>query len=551
MLQSLMSTQDSESFSHGDRIAFSPFEVREDHDGHPMQSQCQFHVELHQGDNDVAHLRDPDLTAHFLTNKSMNRLVQVFGMEWSGEKPEMHERCNPWTVCCFLEQISSDPISTTKELKAFMEKYSLTRFIPFDEQKTAAEIRNELCQLLSCIQPMRLAVYDGQHREAVAGYASIGYWHPGSRAELGEEAWQETFEGAKEKGFPFNAPDRDESTFQHNTSVSVRIGGAKNKQMDYPTATREIQKYAISQETAQRTNVTTDLLSIAYEFITAENSGITVDHTFDSFWSRPTRKQFNATNAKLMTQVGTGFTDYVERRQLGSVCASKNKEFNANAIIEALRTGDGVSLMMTNGRSSIADTSTETAAVLFAMKFLMPTAKGRRAWKEFLARKRPARENNKVPPEEIAAARSSGFFAEAFVSKLVQVVEHLREKIRFERALLRALEIRDIEEAPIPDNENSVIDLTNWSVYEEMKKCKNQTQLDSKVGGKNFLTNQSTRFNLAITMEVVADFFSTIVELGIDPALDTNKVLDNEENQTHGKGKGKKLQNTTLRLYLL
>ena len=88
------------------------------------------------------------------------------------------------------------------------------------------------------------------------------------------------------------------------------------------------------------------------------------------------------------------------------------------------------------------------------MKFLMPTAKGRRAWKEFLARKHPARKNNTIPPEEIAAARSSGFFAEAFVSKLVQVVEHLREKIIFERALLGALEINEIEGALIPKNEN-------------------------------------------------------------------------------------------------
>ena len=216
MMMTMMDDSPICSFSNGSHIGYTPFQVQCDLGGHPLSSQSRVEKSVDGGKTESVFLEDPRLTAYFVTNGVFRRTLRTFGFEWSDmPKNAENKRCHPRFICTFLEMISEYPITTNVEIKNSMENFKLDRIHKFDQSKTPAENRNDLCHVISAVQQLRLSVYDGQHRDAAIQFGSIGYWTPSKRVILDPVVWQRSFLDTKEAGlFPFEAPGVPEDQFQ-------------------------------------------------------------------------------------------------------------------------------------------------------------------------------------------------------------------------------------------------------------------------------------------------------------------------------------------------
>ena len=168
LMESATSTDERLSFENGDPISFTFFEVGQE-PCHSVMLRTHSRVEVTADDTHDKYdgfIVDPDLRAGLCTKKSFKRLVRVLGYEWHCFPDEDDMAVDLNTFIALMKKLSYFKLDTNSEIKKIMEHFWLDRLMELDGALTPAENRDRLSEVICALQPCRLGVYNGQHREA-------------------------------------------------------------------------------------------------------------------------------------------------------------------------------------------------------------------------------------------------------------------------------------------------------------------------------------------------------------------------------------------------
>ena len=187
LLKSLISPDDKHDFSSGDKMSVAFYEVKDTskmsreqimRSGfQPIMTQTAMEV----NDDTFGIGRIKDRAAGMVTIDGMARCLQFFNYEWgagasvsSASVQVMHEH-----FVTFMKLLAEVDLSTHETMKTtLIEQFHLGHCFTVLEEMTMEANIAAFGDLLRAFVPLRVAVYDGQHRLMTMCYAATGQYHP-------------------------------------------------------------------------------------------------------------------------------------------------------------------------------------------------------------------------------------------------------------------------------------------------------------------------------------------------------------------------------------
>ena len=170
-MQSLMSSNPTLSFDGNDNISVCAYKMSKT-SKHVIATHCK--VESSDGDGKAynGYIQDPEWKATLLLVGSFRRLLQVLNLQWAS--PELDSApLGMEPLMTLFALLSKYPLVTNEQIKLFFNDFGFERFYKFNKTQSPARNRDLLCELFACLQPCRIAIYDGQHRELACLHALL------------------------------------------------------------------------------------------------------------------------------------------------------------------------------------------------------------------------------------------------------------------------------------------------------------------------------------------------------------------------------------------
>ena len=534
LMSSLLSKDRVYAFDSGAMMGFSPYEVSS-----KRSVEQSSHSRVQLKDKDISFtgfISDPDLKSGFITIGGFKRLLSVIGYVWNTEKADP-EPLPPQAFMTILKIMSEYPLQTNDQIEKFITDFSLDRFFKINNFLAPGRNWDLLCEMFACLQPCRLGVYDGQHREHVAIHALSDNWFPRMQVSLDPREGRMMFTEAKKKlEHLFEVGTSDAGEFQCHKTIGIKIGCTR-KAETFKESMDVFRAYGVNQASAQKTMVTTSFISIIDEFSIqwSRSHYATEDITFESFWDQPFDKMKNDFRNH-QYRIGQAFEQFVSDNSYESYFESGRGAFKDGIICSTMTAKNGLSPVVTVKTQHKAGVPTSLCYALLTLKNSITTTKGREVLMRLASNIVPQHKNAAMSKFAKAQVRTYDFLRHRVLYPIVAVYEWMKEVGQPEVHMLKIVESEaDTELKKLIDKDGAIIDLSSWSGF---KKLKGKSESDlKKISGLGHPEKFFQRAKVVLLRQLFIDVFETVGELGWDPVLSVHHFLERKDRQHYLKEK--------------
>ena len=540
LMESLVSTDECLSFQIGNPICFTPFEVgKGKFDNVIMRTHSR--VEIAADNSNVKYdgfLVDPDLRAELCTQKSFKRLLKVLGFKWDYPLGEGNTGLDTRLFVCLMMKLSQYPLGTNEEIKLFMESFCLNRLIELDETLTPAQNRDRLSEVLCALQPCRLAVYNGQHREAALKAGLSDLWFPSGIVHRDEREYMKEFRVVAGT-FPYKCIDPGARDFQCFKTLRVSFGSVRGTN-NLRDAIKKFRKYGTVQAAAQNTTVKTNHASILNEYMTNLPDRLPgyVHPNFENFWEasyQDFKKQFGDGIA----MIAKDFVEFLGEYSYENQCGYDHRmTFQKEPIIKEMTKLDGTTTVITTTTDRKTGVSGQVLYMTMLLKLAAISPAATKELTRFLSGVTPSVKNRPMSTETKATMGTFDFMKHSLYIPFLHVIETVNQTAADEMFWLKAIEneINDKKKKDLHPilSEEGIVDISSWNVFQNDLKPANHQDLER-------LTRFSTSTGLkrkiwsSLSTEIIEDFFKTLVHFGMDPLLTKHFFMTPKDFLEHDK----------------
>ena len=549
LLQSLFSSDPKYSFDMGNPISIAPYEVSCD-TRYRLCTHSIFEVQLENDKPFSGLIEAEDVSAGLLTVGSFRRLTEVLGLHWDC-KEEDAAKLDMEYFMTLMEELSKFPLVSNKDIHNFMKAFKLERFFKFDKHQTPGRNRDLLCELFSCLQPVRIAIYDGQHRSVLCCRALLDYWIPGFKASLDPEAERKKLKDAiGDIGKLFTVPNMKEKDLQCHKELSFRYGFVTMND-SYGDHVTTLRNHGRNQAAAQETNIDTNIHQILVEFVMrGANDCDQPMYTPDTIWGCG-YDDFKRNVEGVQEPMTKSFIRFIKDQNLETHIGYPSKEgFNEQALIEAAKKNQYRPSIVTQKTELQPGVPTQACYMFLLLRNFMATRRGKEALIKFASSVPPQVENTPISPAARAQLRTYEFLRHRVLKPLVAISDSINSRVEWEMLLLK--KIQNDPDKTIMDitNKTTGDDRFNVSTWDKFQLFKDLPKADQKRNAR-YTRPQGleARLKETITSQLMIDTLETITYYGWDPRLTVHDFLTSSQYIEYEKSL--QFPNDCLRLALL
>ena len=416
-----------------------------------------------------------------------------------------------------------------------MEFFCLDWLIKLDNTLTPAQNRDRLSEVISALQPCRLAVYDGQHREAAVKAAFSDLWFPSRNLHRNAREHMKEFKDVAGT-FPYTLLGDKTRDFQCFKTLKVCFGVALDVN-GLDEALEKFRKYGTVQAAAQNTTVKTNHTSILNEYITSFPTRLPgyIRPNFGNFWKLPYlewKKKFG----EEISNIGNDFAAFLEEHSYETLCGYEKKmKFQKDLIAKEVSKLDGTSTVITTSTDRKTGIPGQVFYMMMMLKLVAPSPKATKVFIQYLSGVTPSVKNNPINPETKATMGTFEFIKHSLYVPLLHVIESVCHTTADEMFWLKAIENEKgnaelheiLSKNVLPD----IIDISSWTFFEQLKsssikELEQLTHFTSHIGLKR-------RLWTSLMTEITTDALETLVHYGMDPLLTKHYYMNPKEYQEH------------------
>ena len=537
LMESVASGDGRLSFENGDLISLTPFEVGQGISHVVLRTHSRVEVAADDShDKYDGFIVDPHLRAGLCTRKSFKRLLKVLGFEWNYPPGSDNLPVDMTAFVSLMKMLSRFSVSTNAEIKRFMEFFCLDRLIELDDTLTPAQNRDRLSEVFSALQPCRLAVYNGQHREAALKAALSDLWFPSGILHRNAREHMKEFREVAGT-YPYASIDHDTRDFQCFKKLKVAFGIVSNvNQLD--EAIRKFRKYGTIQAAAQSTTVRTNHASILNEYIinfTTRLPGYTFPD-FENHW-KPTYLEWKKKFGDGISMIARDFAEFLEEHSYENQCGYDHKmKFQKDLIQKEMSKLDGTSTVITTTTDRKTGIPGQVLYMAMLLKLVATSPTATNELTRFLSGVTPSVANKPINPETKAAMGTFDFMKHSLYVPLLHVIESVQHTVAEEIFWLKAIENhtknKDLYTILSKNDFSGIIDISSWPMFENELKSANSmqlqrlTQFTSPIGLKRKIWT-------SLMTELVTDCLQTLVHYGMNPVLTKHYYMNPQEFEEH------------------
>ena len=481
-----------------------------------------------------------------LTMNSFKRLLLTFGLklpvEWANESHVTLDM-----LASFVLSLKKASLATVEDMKNTLKSFKVDRWFQYDDSVSLELNRERLGQLWRALQMCRKDSYDGQHRDAAARFATIGYYNISNAVLENSRDRRMTFEGWKKKASYVINEGTTESNFQSHKPLGIKIGQV-SKSMGFEGQLEVLRNFGHTTTSTARTNVNITLATIACELLMSlqDDGGFRnlANIAHDSFWCVQ-HDTFKNNQVGRMTYLGNAVVAFIQKKGHQDFFQTNRIEWSGvpGNLQNALTKNSGVGRMIDIKNLNIKGVPQNAATLLNILKHLLITKEGWDAANRFFQNAPPTndRENGPIPDEAVAIMRGWTFLLHNVTVHVEDVFDALSSRLHCEKHVATTLpnsktneEVRTIYDQVDP--EKKVIDFSTWSLLKDVVEKPTAMKASLFTKTRQRVQNFSFRCNAAVLTELYLDVFKTISTFGMNPKLSRSYFLTSSDigRQIHG-----------------
>lgn len=249
-----------------------------------------------------------------MTGKAFKRLCLFFGFNWvddAGIQHDDEDDVKPGDIMSFCDKMSDYDMATLDGFKKFYQDQHMDEVFEWDEpcdSMDITEIHRNFGELYRSYVPVRLNIYDGQHRMLLMAYFLTGHFDPSTKMPLTSCAWSASKYRAS-----------DYSKTQMFAKLSYHLGSVFNGKEKVTSPSLVVSELRLAGE--QITQGNANAIKVNWtEFFQKVNSALqtscsTVQLSHANYWSRTV----SAKSFEIVEANGIALFNAIESVVLGNV----------------------------------------------------------------------------------------------------------------------------------------------------------------------------------------------------------------------------------------
>ena len=461
-----------------------------------------------------------------LRGETFDRLLEVFGMH---RKQKGNPTVTPVELASFLHTISQDNVSTTEELKAYTEKFKLTRFYRTDTKPTHQQLKT-LGVILRMLVTFRLAAYDGRHRFNLCCYYATGMFLPTSDLRPKVVSFDAVKNMFSEKGDKKATFETTQLFLKQEFSIAMDKADSKS----WAVVSETMKSFGQETQRLQELTVKMTCPSVLTEFVNefeASELFINTEPLGSVFWTTPIPPK-----SHLKLPYSAHFKSF--QKFLNDSLITRGPIFKGNSHLEWKGIFNECRKLGTNLKYPLGNSietkppnglSKNLGITVTLLKFLGPDPRNYNELRKFTNQNQWEKVQNPLLEEDMERLKSLGFMKQAILDNVIATATHCTQKYVMEKKVMEWARNEC-------DNPDLAADLKESYPY--FPRCE-KTDLNFEwikgrvINDKEMLLSSSKMTNklfFALVSTLMSDAISTYNKSGPNPVFphqtSCNKAMD-------------------------